>query len=251
MYTPVFQHIPDDWRERWRLIRTMVARVNDADMPDIGRVPRLRNELKSRLGRKRLPPSVIEWMAFAQDLQEIREQTGAAFSLYSLQVTDLPEYESISLNKWRECMQWGVAYRDFDQDDPPVSAYAFISRRNQWVLRKTHRRAPVTEFALHCALGHTPWLDGWKDYAYMSSGLDDANGFIKELRSMEGAQVSDPFGSVTFVEGVGWVAYIVNGYCHFGQQKFLRLYHSQGARLRDIPKPIRELVGMKPSSLSG
>ena len=41
MYSPVFQHIPDDWRERWRLIRTFVGRIYDVNLPDISRTPRL------------------------------------------------------------------------------------------------------------------------------------------------------------------------------------------------------------------
>ena len=248
MYTPVFQHIPDDWRERWRLIRTLVARVYNATMPDIGRVPRLPKALKSQLGGEQLPPSVIEWMAFGQDLAKCYEEAGDSVWPYSFQVTDLREFESISLNQYYAAMQWAVAYQDFDQEDPPVSAYYFVQRRNQWVLRKTHRRIPVTQLALHCVLRHTPWLNGWKDYSWRSTGLKDAKGFVEELRKTKGALVSDPFGNVTFVEGNGWVAYVVNGYTHFGPDKFIRLYSSQDARVRDIPKPIRKLFQLTKSS---
>ena len=248
MYTPVFQHIPEDWRGRWRLIRTLVARVYNANMPDIGRAPRLPKELKSQLDGKPLPPSVIEWIAFGQDLAKCFEEAGDSIWPYSYQVTDFPEFESISLNQYYNCMRWGVAYRDFDQDDPPVSAYAFVQRQNGFVPRKSYGRAPVTQLALHCVLRHTPWLHGWKDYPYRNSELTDANGFIEELRRTKGAQVSDPFGSVTFVEGNGWVAYVVNGYCHFGREKFIRLYSSQDARLQDIPKPIRKLFQLTKSS---
>jgi hypothetical protein len=90
-------------------------------------------------------------------------------------------------------------------------------------------------------LRHTPWLNGWKDYAWRSAGLTDAKGFVEKLRATQGVQVSDAFGSVTFVEGNGWMAYVVDGYTHFGPDKFTRLYSSQHARLREIPKPIRNL----------
>jgi hypothetical protein len=244
MYSPIFQHIPDSWRERWRLIRTMVARIYKTDIPDIGRVPRLPKVLKSQLGEKRLPPSVIEWMAFAQDLEKCCRE---AVWPYSFQVADFPEFESILLNQYYGCMRWAVAYCDLNQDDPPVSTYAYVQRQEGFVPRKSYGRAPVTQLALHCVLRHTPWLHGWKDYAYTAVELTDPNGFVKELRNTKGAQVSAPFGSVTFVEGNGWVAYIVNGYCHFGPQKFVRLYRTQDARLPDIPKPIRDLLQLKPS----
>lgn len=248
MYTPVFQHIPDDWRGRWRLIRTLVGRVYNTTMPEIGRVPRRAKELQSQRGGKPLPPSVIEWMAFGQDLAKCCEQAGDSISPYSYEVSDFRERESILLNAYYDCMRWGVAYRDLDQEDPPVSAYAFVQRRSEWVPRKSRRRYPVTELALHCVLRHTPWLHGWKDYRWRATELTDANKWIEELRGTNGAQVSDAFGSVTFVEGNGWVAYVVNGYTHFGADKFIRLYSSQDARVKDIPEPIRRLFGLTKAS---
>jgi hypothetical protein len=249
MYSPVFQHIPDDWRGRWRLIRTMMGRVYNVNLPEVGRKPRLSKKLTSQLAGRRLPPSVLEWIAFGQDLHKCNDAIGASMAHYSLEATELPEHDSISLAKYYDCMQWGVGYSDFDEEDPPVSAYAFVPRRNQWTLRKSYGRAPVTQFALHCALNHTPWLHGWTSYSYMGSDVTDPDAFLEQLRRTKGVQVSDPFGSLTFVEGIGWVAYIVNGYWLFGRDTFLRLYFTKGVRLSEIPKPIRDLVQMKRSHL--
>ncbi len=121
-----------------------------------------------------------------------------------------------------------------------------VQRQKGFVLRKSYGRAPVTQLALQCVLRHSPWATGWKDYAFRAT--DHPKGFIEELRRTKGANVSDPFGSVTFVEGNGWVAYAVNGYCHFGPQKFVRLYTSEDARLEEMPKPIREVFQLSKAS---
>lgn len=217
-------------------------------MPDVGRVPRLPRGLKARLADQQLSPSVVEWMAFGQDLAACCKQTGDHLFPYTYQVADFPEGQSILLNEYYDCMRWGVPYRDLECEDPLVSTFAYVPKRGTWVHRKSYRRLPVTELALHCALMHTPWLHGWRNYAWRSSGIEDASGFIDAIRAVRGATVSDSFGCVTFVEGTGWLAYVVNGYTHFGPDRFIRLYTSELARLKEIPKPVREMFQLTKQS---
>jgi hypothetical protein len=249
MYAPVFQQLPIQPRGWWLLLRRLVERIYEVEMPDdVDRVAGEAKGLEEVLGRP-LPPSVIEWMAFTRDLRHCSEQAAGDFWHYSFQVEDFPEQQSISLNRYYDCMKWGVAYQDLTQDDPPVSAYDYVQRHQGFVRRKTYAQAPLTHYALHCVLNYSPWLSGWTAYSTMGSELQDPRGFVEQLRGTNGALVSEPFGSLTFAEGPGWLAFVMNGYSPYGRQKALYLRFKKTVRLRDIPEPIRAQVQMKPSHL--
>jgi hypothetical protein len=241
VFVPIFQQIPDHWEGRWRLIRRFAERLYAVHLPDVGRVPPYSRRLESKLGR-RLPPSVIEWMAFAKDLPKVSNRAASDLAHYSLAVRDMPEHSAISLNKAYEGRQWGVAYRDFDQDDPPVSSYVFVQRRNQFVLRPSHGRVPVTEFALH-----TMVHDGWSNYARIGSGLDDPEQFLATFP--RGYSISERTGSLRFIETPTWFAIVQDGFSLCGEGSIVSLRFPPGLKLREVPKVLRDLVGLKPTHL--
>ena len=68
MYRPVFQSIPGTWVDRWRLIRRFASEVYAVKLPDVGRVPDRANAIQGQLDDRRLSPSIVEWIAFIEDL---------------------------------------------------------------------------------------------------------------------------------------------------------------------------------------
>ena len=223
------------------MIRRYTERLYYVSLPDIGRVPSHARRLESKLG-KRLPPTVIEWMAFIQDLLKASERAASDLAHYSLQVRDMAEHQAIALNQSYGDRRWGVAYRDLGQDDPPVSSYAYVQRRNQFAVRPSHGRVPLTEFALH-----TMVHDGWSNFARIGSGLDDPEAFVGTLP--KGVSVSERFGSLRFLEAERWFAVVQHGFSICGKGKIVSLRFPPGTKLRDVPKPLRDLVGLKPTHL--
>jgi hypothetical protein len=223
------------------LVRRYAERLYGVSLPDIGRVPSHARRLESKLG-KRLPPSVIEWMAFIQDLPKASERATSDLAHYILRVSDMAEHQAITLNQSYGDRRWGVAYRDLGQDDPPVSSYTFVQGRKEYAIRPSHGRVPVTEFALH-----TMVHDGWSNFARIGAGLDDSNEFVTTLP--KGVFVSGWFGSLRFLETERWFAVVQDGFSLCGQGKIISLRFRPGTKLRDVPKPLRDLVGLKPTHL--
>ena len=242
MYTPVFQHIPDDWLGRWQLIRRFGSRVYSVKLPEVGRIPDLVHEIEEQLDGKRLSPSMVEWIAFVEDLSSISSRAKHNLTYGGDQTENHPEYAAISLKVWER--MWAVAYDDLDHEDPPVGTWGWVQHRDQFVYRKSLPRAPVTQFALH-AFASTLWMR----WTMMGSDLVDAgidaDDFV-ELLKAAGVRVSEPFGSLRFIEGRGWVAYVQKGYDMWERRREQVTLKWHGRRsLEDFPKLLREQVGMK------
>ncbi len=249
METPISPNVAASWRDRWRFIRRLVERIYHVELRPVGPTPAEVPDLEAKLDGRSLSPSVVEWISFSKDLRACSETVVSDYSHYSLRVEDFPEHQSISLNQYYDCARWAVAYQNLEQEDPPVSTYGFVQRRKGFVLRKTYGQVPVTEYALHCVLNRTPWLTGWSSYSWMEAELQDPRGFVDELRNSRNARVSAPFGSVTLVEGAGWLAYVLDGYSPFARQKMVRLNLQEGVQLPDIPRQLRDQVQLQPSHL--
>ncbi len=238
MYQPVFQDIPEDWVGRWQLIRRFASRVHSVRLPDVGRIPDLVDDMEAQLDGRRLSPSIVEWMAFIEDLCAKSPNAKTSFTLgENYQTKNHPEYAAIVLAV-RERM-WAVAYDDLDKGDPPVGTWGWVERRGQFVYRKSLMHAPVTQFALHlfALLGGYRW-------STMGSELADADAFVESLKGA-GASVSEPFGSLRFIEGRGWFAYVQKGYdLYEGRGERVRLSWHGRRSLEDFPKPLRDQVGM-------
>ncbi len=100
MYLPVFQSIPDDWLGRWRLIRRFASKVCSVKLPDVGRVPDRVPEIEAQLDGRRLSPSIVEWVAFIEDL--CAKSPGAKSDLTrpgNHQTKNHPEYAA-NLSHW-------------------------------------------------------------------------------------------------------------------------------------------------------
>jgi hypothetical protein len=98
-YEPVFQHVPDDWRERWRLLRRFTERWFRLSMPEPGwhaDVQWMADEIEKTEQKLKvqLPPSVREWMAFGWDLLA---QSGSDILNGCNEIKDLKAPAAISL----------------------------------------------------------------------------------------------------------------------------------------------------------
>jgi hypothetical protein len=238
MYLPVFQSIPDDCLGRWRLIRRFASRVYSVKLPDVGRAPDQVREIEAHLDGRRLSPSIVEWIAFIGDLCAKSPGAKSDFAWPGEQQTkNHAECAAIALAVHER--MWAVAYDDLDEEDPPVGTWGWVEHRGQFVYRKSLSRAPVTQFALH-AFANRVW---WR-WTMMGSELDDADAFVESLKAA-GASVSEPFGSLRFIEGRGWVAHVQKGYdLYEGRGERVKLKWHGRRSLEDFPKPLRDQVGM-------
>ena len=245
MYTPVFRDaVPSgDYRDWWRLIRRLAGELYEVELPEIGRTPARARTLQAQLGVKRLPPSLVEWIAFVGDLK--RRSDWATEDLDTFRAGSFPRTRPSPCTPGA-CTTAGhngaSGSPTTRHDDPPVSVYGYVSTRNVHVRRKSYPRLPLSQFALHNLLNC-----GYSNYGFMGSELEDPEAFLRSLPA--GVPVSAPFGSLRFIEGTGWLAYVRNGPTTCGREKRLTLRFTEGVRFRDIPKPIRDLVQMKPSFL--
>ena len=58
--------------------------------------------------------------------------------------------------------------------------------------------------------------------------------------------MSEPFGSIRFIEGRGWFSFVQKGYDLFqGRQEGVWLNWHDRRSLEDFPKLLRDQVGMK------
>lgn len=245
MYQPVFRDaVPtSEFRQWWTLIRQLVGQIYGVKLPGIGRTPARARKLQEILGVKRLPPSLVEWIAMLEDVRRLSDW--ATEDLTTCRARHFPEHKAVSLNAgsihdgWA---QWGMALADFRHDDPPVNVYGYLMTRDEHVLRKSYPRLPLTQWALHTMLG-----TAGSNYGWMGSDLDDPEEFLIKVAAK--APVSVPFGSLRFIEGRGWLAYVCNGPTEAGRDKRLTLRFTDGVKFRDIPQPIRDQVQLKPSHL--
>lgn len=245
-HEPLFQNVPQDRHEWWALLRRLVGRVCDTDVPEVDCPPVELARVEAELGGKPLPSAVVEWMAFVQSLREAPELVADSYWGHSFRVEDAPANEALVVNCWRECAQWSIPYCYLAADDPQVWAFDFVQKRGGFVHRKSYGHAPLTHYALHCVLNYTPWLDGWINWGMMGSDLDNPKAFIEELHATKGALVSPNYGSLTFVEGEGWMAWIIHGWTPWGKNKGgLHLRTRSGINTKTIPKPIREMAGIR------
>jgi hypothetical protein len=241
MYTPVFHNIPDDWLGRWRLIRRFASRVYSVKLPDVGRVSDLAREIEAQLDGRRLSPSIVEWIGFIEDLSSTSPRAKDNLTYGGNRTRNQPEYGAITLKVWER--MWAVAYEDLDKEDPLVGTWGWVEHRNRFVYRKSLPQAPVTQFALH-AFANTLWLR-WTMMGcdFVDAGID-ADDFVESLKAA-GVPVSEPFGSLRFIEGRGWVAYVQKGYDIWERRREQVTLKWHGRRsLEDFPKLLRDQVGM-------
>ena len=228
------------------MLTRVLERVYGIEMPVIARPSQEIERVKSELKGLPLPPAVIEWMVLAQRIRNSPEILADSYWAHTLRVEAAPANEALVINCWRGCAQWAVPYPHLGQDDPPLWAYDYSRKQASFVHRKTYGQAPMTHYALHWVLNYTPWLDGWVNWGTMGSRLKDTKAFIESVRASGDGLVSEAFGSVTFVEGPGWIAFAVKGWTPWGKdQGTLRLRMSEGVDRRSIPKPICELVELR------
>jgi uncharacterized protein (TIGR02996 family) len=123
-WRPIFAHgIPVEWKERWRLIREFTEVWHGTHMSDVGGRADEVQQAEARLGRT-LPPSVREWVAFAQDV--LREENWVEELRGNYQMMDLIGHPALSLLlHYEECDHWAVRHEDLTLADPPVYSYYF------------------------------------------------------------------------------------------------------------------------------
>jgi hypothetical protein len=190
-----------------------------------------------------LSPSIVEWIAFIEDLCARSPIARENLTYDGNTRTEFdPRNAAIRLKVWER--MWAVACDDLDEEDPPVGVWGWVEQRGEFVHRKSLPRAPVTQFALHAFVGMH-----WREWPEMGSDLVDASidadAFVQSLREA-GVCVSEPFGSLRFIEGPGWFAYVQKGYDLFERRREqVRLKYHGRHRLEDFPKLLRDRVGMK------
>ncbi|AMV23550.1 hypothetical protein VT84_04010 [Gemmata sp. SH-PL17] len=115
---PVFWHgIPDGWRERWRLIREFTERWHCVPMPDVGGRQSEIAEVEARL-RRRLPPSVREWISFGRDASGGIDNSFMFGGVFEVEAT--PNASAISVVDLHQGHRWGIRQIDGCVPDPPV-----------------------------------------------------------------------------------------------------------------------------------
>jgi hypothetical protein len=117
-YLPVFQEVPDGWKERWRLLRELTERWHGIAMPDVGgRVKEVR-KIERKLGLK-LPPSVREWVAFGCDLESQSQFSKVLRDSYDVRKLEDLSAVSLLLQCEGDCY-WAVREDDLEAPDPAV-----------------------------------------------------------------------------------------------------------------------------------
>jgi uncharacterized protein (TIGR02996 family) len=170
-YEPAFRDgIPDGWRERWRLIREFHERWRDIPLGDVGKHRDEIQALEQFLGGA-IPPSVREWIAFHQDL----EQYSPSMLRDRFIIEPVPGCEALSLLLQAEGdYYWAVREDDLDLDDPPVHGY--------WegpvgFHHHERRAASVTDWVLGrviwCARGHSGFSVEFPDGARLLRQLTE------------------------------------------------------------------------------
>ena len=118
---PALAPWPDDWRERWRLLREMTEQWFGVVTGDVGRTCERVDDIEATVGRE-LPPSVREWVVFLDDIL----QAGAWQYIFrdAVSLAPMPEHAAFSLMIQGEAdRHWAVRYDHFHRPDPPVETY--------------------------------------------------------------------------------------------------------------------------------
>jgi uncharacterized protein (TIGR02996 family) len=121
-YDPLYRDgIPPDWKGRWRLIREFTERWYGTPMGDVGG-QRDAARAESRRLRRRLPPSVREYIAYAHDVAPPGQVGIVHRDEYTMR--PMEEHQSLSVMRIAEGnVQWAIRDSDLGRPDPPVYAF--------------------------------------------------------------------------------------------------------------------------------
>lgn len=166
---PVFNEIPDGWKERWRLTREFIERWHEVPMSDIGGQQHRIRDIEEKVGY-RLPPSVREWVALVWDLID-----NMGYDLVfrdSVSFCEVNENSAFSLMIQGEGdYHWGVPKQYLAEDDPPVHGYMLdpnLEDHRPENLRFVHDKL--------CASRVTVWALGFiRTYCYEICYRNDGN----------------------------------------------------------------------------
>lgn len=171
---PIFGHgWPDGWKERWRLVREFLDRWRQLQLPDVGGHKIVVKQTELQLKRK-LPPSVREWIAFAQDVHNKPQRMDVRGIS---QLEELPEYSAISLFlQGKSDYYWTVRHVDLVLFDPPVYFYHRIEEANVPAGFIAEYRNPIasslSSFALEYSMIHTAGEGGGDVFDIDAADLD-------------------------------------------------------------------------------
>lgn len=130
-YQPCFAHVPDDWQGRWTLLRRFVRRWYGVSLRPVGARSTLVEIEKHRIAC-RLPPSLCQWIAFAEELT-----AKDVFGRILRDIYDVSKLEAhaaiLFLRQAEDDVYWAVKADDLDRDDPPVNTYCLDYETNQFV----------------------------------------------------------------------------------------------------------------------
>jgi hypothetical protein len=176
---PIFNEIPDGWKERWRLIREFIERWHELPMGDVGGQRQRIRDIEETVGY-RLPPSIQEWIALVGDLLD-----NMGYDLVfrdSLSFCEVKENNAFSLMIQGEGdYHWAVPKEHLGEADPPVHGYMldpYLEIHRPEDIRFVHDK--------QCASRVTVWALGFiRTYCYeicyrtdgntQGDGVDSAN----------------------------------------------------------------------------
>ena len=181
-YQPLFSVTPDSWPERWAAIREFTRRWLQIDLPDslpeggeAGRAEREMEGVAARL-RVRFPPSLREWMRFAEALIA-RGKFDVFRDNYAVEWDR--DHPGFSLMVQVEGdLYWAVRKRNLRLDDPPVDGYGLDYEREDVVFYHEGRVAEhITSFVLGHLFSYLPW-DG--PFSVNIGEVDETLGELRE-----------------------------------------------------------------------
>jgi uncharacterized protein (TIGR02996 family) len=154
---PIFRHgLPDGWKERWRLIREFTEQWHGIPLPDVGGYEEIFRVTEKRLGRK-LPPSVREWLAFAQDVGAAAGGHPEVLRDGFPQIEELEGFSAVSLLLQAEGdVHWAIRHEELALADPPVLGFYLDYEDGTFVPVESNPVASaVTLFALEYVISYT------------------------------------------------------------------------------------------------
>jgi uncharacterized protein (TIGR02996 family) len=232
-YEPVFCEMPNGWKERWRLIREFVERWHGIPMNDVGGQSDQVRRVTKKTGYE-LPPSIREWIAFLQDLEE-RGAYGSVFR-DGLSLSELEDHAAFSLMIQGEGdYHWAVKKEHLGDDDPPVDGYLldYEEERGRFVHDK--RWAPqVSTWAL---IHITAYL-GITGAGGFGTSVSDATALAERLS--RALPVATAFGDVRIFETTNIVASISSGW---GGTPHLDVHISKQIPKKQVPAVLLEYAG--------
>ncbi len=191
---PLFrgQPFPPSWRDAWRLIREAHERWTGESIPDTGGHAPVIEAVERRLGRI-LPPSVREYVAFANDINCNRNSGLERFCVYRdpYTLTPVPGHPALSLILQSEGdVHWAVRYEDLHLEDPPVYMYHWGDSEDVFVQPEELPSPSVSRFLFEYAdsysAHHHAMLDvGVQDVEQARAQLREAFPFCARLEGVE------------------------------------------------------------------